>query len=240
MKKDQVPGTNFIILQDEDEFKYTTDSLILSSFVKKAERLIDLGCGNGILSLRLADRFKIIHSVDLNKKVLESFQESVNENQLEDKIKVMNKDIFDLKENYETNYFDSVVFNPPYYDYENIKFETIPAKHFFDIEKSLKIINYLLKNSGILYIIYPTYRLAELIYKINLAGLRVKHIINIHGNLNKNPKNSIIIARKQGNFGNDFRDFYIREKDDYSEDMKRVYRNEVILWFIFAQLLLEI
>ncbi|EFR33053.1 conserved hypothetical protein [Peptoniphilus harei ACS-146-V-Sch2b] len=89
--------------------------------------------------------------------------------------------------------------------------------------------NYLLKNSGNLYIIYPTYRLAELIYKINIAGLRVKHIINIHGNLNKNPKNSIIIARKQGNFGNDFIDFYIRQGEDYTDEMKIVYRNEVIL-----------
>ncbi|MDU5418257.1 MAG: methyltransferase, partial [Peptoniphilus harei] len=123
----------------------------------------------------------------------------------------------------------TVVFNPPYYDYENIKFETIPAKHFFDIEKSLYIVNYLLKNSGNLYIIYPTYRLAELIYKINLAGLRVKHIVNIHGNLNKDSKNSIVIAKKQANFGNEFSDFYIRQGDNYTEEMERVYRNEVIL-----------
>ena len=228
MNKDQVPGTNFIIFQDEDEFKYTTDSLILSSFVKNGKKAIDLGCGNGILSLRLAQRFDEIHSVDINKKVLENFKESLIENKLEEKIKIVEKNIFDLKEIYETNYFEAVVFNPVYYDYENIKFETIPAKHFFDIEKSLYIVNYLLKNSVYLYIIYPTYRLAELIYKTNLTGLRVKHIVNIHGNLNKDPKNSIVIARKQGNFGNDFRDFYIREGDNYTEDMERVYRNEVI------------
>ena len=229
MKKDQVPGTNFIIFQDRDEFKYTTDSLILSSFVKNGKRAIDLGCGNGILSLRLVDRFDEIHATDINKKVLDNFKESVSANELDDKIKIIEKNIFDLKEVYETNFFDTVVFNPPYYDYENIKFETIPAKHFFDIEKSLYIVNYLLKNSGNLYIIYPTYRLAELIYKINLAGLRVKHIVNIHGNLNKDSKNSIVIAKKQANFGNEFRDFYIREGDNYTEEMERVYRNEVIL-----------
>ena len=98
MKKDQVPGTNFIIFQDEDEFKYTTDSLILSSFVKRGRRALDLGCGNGILSLRLADRFLEIHSVDINKIVLENFRESLRENKLEDKIKILEKDIFDLKE----------------------------------------------------------------------------------------------------------------------------------------------
>ena len=175
------------------------------------------------------DRFDEIHATDINKKVLDNFKESVSTNELYDKIKIIEKNIFDLKEVYETNFFDTVVFNPPYYDYENIKFETIPAKHFFDIEKSLHIVNYLLKNSGNLYIIYPTYRLAELIYKINLAGLRVKYIVNIHGNLNKDSKNSIVIAKKQANFGNEFRDFYIRQGDNYTEEMERVYRNEVIL-----------
>ena len=110
-----------------------------------------------------------------------------------------------------------------------MKFNTIEAKHFFDIEKSLYLVNYLLKNSGSLYIIYPTYRLAELIFKINKAGLMVKNIINIHGNISKEAKSSIIIAKKQANYGNDLRDFYIRDRLDYSDEMKKVYRNEVIL-----------
>lgn len=229
MKKDQVPGTEYIIYQDDNEFKYTTDALILSSFVKASNRIIDLGCGNGILSLRLAERCNEIHAIDINSNVLSIFKESIKVNKLEDKIKIKKRNIFDLKDDFETNYFDAVVFNPPYYNYENIKFNNIAAKHFFDIEESLSIINYLLKNSAYLYIIYPSYRLAELIYKINVAGLKVKHIINIHGNTKKEAKNSIIIARKQANFGNDFRDFYIKNGEEYTDEMKKVYRNEVIL-----------
>lgn len=229
MKKDQVPGTEYIIYQDDNEFKYTTDALILSSFVKASNRIIDLGCGNGILSLRLAERFNEIHAIDINSNVLSIFKESIKVNKLEDKIKIKKRNIFDLKDDFETNYFDAVVFNPPYYNYENIKFNNMAAKHFFDIEESLSIINYLLKNSAYLYIIYPSYRLAELIYKINVAGLKVKHIINIHGNTKKEAKNSIIIARKQANFGNDFIDFYIKNGEEYTDEMKKVYRNEVIL-----------
>ena len=240
MKRDQVPGTNFIIFQDEDEFKYTSDALILSSFVKGGRRAIDLGCGNGILSLRICPRFAEVYAVDKNKNVLEAFKKSITFNKLEDKINLLEENIFDLKKFFQTNYFDALVFNPPYYDYENMKFETTKAKHFFDIEKSLYLVNYLLKNSGSLYIIYPTYRLAELIFKINKAGLRVKNIINIHGNINKEAKSSLLIAKKQANFGNDFRDFYIRDGLDYTDEMKKVYRNEVILWFIFAQHLLGI
>ncbi|WP_019124385.1 tRNA1(Val) (adenine(37)-N6)-methyltransferase [Peptoniphilus grossensis] len=229
MKRDKVPGTNFIIFQDEDEFKYTSDALILSSFVKGGQRALDLGCGNGILSLRICPRFGEVHAVDKNKNVLKALKKSISFNKLEDKINLLEEDIFNLKNYYATNYFDAVVFNPPYYDYDNMKFETTQAKHFFDIDASLYIINYLLKNSGSLYIIYPTYRLAEVIYMINKKGLKVKNIINIHGNKNKKAKSSIIIAKKQANFGNDFRDFYIRDGLDYTDEMKRVYKNEVIL-----------
>ncbi|MGF0096631.1 tRNA1(Val) (adenine(37)-N6)-methyltransferase [Peptoniphilus sp. SGI.035] len=229
MKKDEVSGTNYIIFQDDEEFKYTTDALILSSFVKSGKRAIDLGCGTGILSLRVCDRFHEIHAIDKNKNALELFKNSISFNRLEEKINLLKEDIFNLKKFYNTNFFDAVIFNPPYYDFKNIKFETIDAKHFFDIEGSLYIVNYLLKNSGTLYMIYPTYRLAEVIYNINSAGLRVKNIINIHGNKNKKAKTTIIIAIKQANFGNDFRDFYIRSGLDYSEEMKKVYRNEVLL-----------
>ena len=229
MKKDIVPGTNYVIFQNEDEFKYTTDSLILSSFVKSGKKSIDLGCGTGILSLRVIDRFEEVYSVDINKNVICSFQKSIKENNLEEKIKIIEEDIFNLKNIYETNCFDSVIFNPPYYNYENIKFNTMSAKHFFDMEKGLYIINYILKNSGKLYLIYPTYRLAEITYKINKSGLFVKDIVNIHGNKNKKAKSSIIIAKKQASFGNDFRDFYIRDGKNYTLEMERVYRNEVIL-----------
>ena len=93
MKRDQVPGTNFIIFQDEDEFKYTSDALILSSFVKRGKKAMDLGCGNGILSLRICYRFDEVHAVDKNKNVLESFKKSITFNKLEDKIYLLEENI---------------------------------------------------------------------------------------------------------------------------------------------------
>lgn len=74
MQRDKVPGTNYIIVQDENNFKYTSDSLILSSFVKMGQRALDLGCGNGIISLRIVDRFKELYAIDYNNESLELFK----------------------------------------------------------------------------------------------------------------------------------------------------------------------
>ena len=68
MKLDEVPGTNYKIFQDENEFKYTSDALILSTFVKRGKKAMDLGCGNGILSLRICHFFfPVVYRGDLNQ-----------------------------------------------------------------------------------------------------------------------------------------------------------------------------
>lgn len=240
MEFDKVVGTDHIIYQDKNEFKYTTDSLILSSFVGRGKRILDLGCGTGIISLRVENRFEEVYSVENNERVLNCFKKSVEENNLEDKINIVEEDIYNSKNIFNTNYFDNIVMNPPFYDYQNIKFKTTVAKHNFSLDKSLDIIKYLLKNSGTFTMIYPTFRLAEAIYKINENSMRVKSIVNIHNEVYKPAKSSIIIAKKQANYGNTLREFFVNCNGKYSQEMQKVYENEVLLWFIFAQLPLEI
>ena len=97
MNRDYVPGTEYILMQEGGLFKATSDSLILTSFVKSGDRLLDLGCGNGILSLRLINRWKEIYGVDINNKSLNLFHESLKVNNLEDRIKIFNEDILNLR-----------------------------------------------------------------------------------------------------------------------------------------------
>lgn len=237
MIKDIVPGTDYIIFQDKNNFKYTTDSLILSSFCKGGNRLIDLGCGSGILSLRLIDRFDEVFSVDINEDVLELFKKSILENKLEDRITLIKEDIVNLKRYFDTNFFDKVIFNPPYFNSIAPIDNVSTARHSSLILKYIEIIKYLLKNSGELIIIFPVNRLAELIYNLELNNLKVKELIFLKKNINSASKLVILRCRKQANFGNNIREFYLYENsDELSSDMKRVYDNEVILWFIFVQL----
>lgn len=229
MIKDRVPGTEYIIYQDDNNFKYTTDSLILSSFCKGGKKLIDLGCGNGILSLRLIDRFKEVVSVDLNNDALKLFKKSIEENKLEEKITVIEENILNLKRYFNTNEFDKVIFNPPYYNCIEPKNNISKAKHSTAILRYVEIIKYLLKNSGELLIIFPVSRISELIYSLEEHNLKVKDVIFLKKNISTISKVVILRCKKQANFGNALREFCLYNGDSYSTEMEKVYKNEVII-----------
>lgn len=235
MQRDKVPGTNYIIVQDENNFKYTSDSLILSSFVKMGQRALDLGCGNGIISLRIVDRFKELYAIDYNIESLELFKIALKENYLEGKIRLIQDDILNLGNYFPNNYFDQILFNPPYFNCFEPKSNMEKARHSTDIRNFIEIVSKLLKSRGDFTIIFPSNRISELIYYLNLYKLKVKDMIAVKPNLEKPALHFILRCRKDAKFGNFYREFIVHESDYYSEQMLKVYNNEVLLWYIFAQ-----
>src|SRR5690554_6264353 len=60
------------IIQDENNYRFSLDSILLSKFIniKNRERVIDLGTGCGIIPLMIYDPKKnnIIYAVEIQKK----------------------------------------------------------------------------------------------------------------------------------------------------------------------------
>ena len=120
MKKlNDVLGYNLKIYQDDSYFSFTIDSVILANFVNlrlKDKRVLDLGSGNGIVSLLLSLRFsKCIDAVEIQKNLALLSNESIKYNNLEDRIKVYNEDVKDYcKKN--IGVYDLILCNPPYFE----------------------------------------------------------------------------------------------------------------------------
>lgn len=82
--------------------------LIRSMDVAKGERMLDMGCGTGIVGLHCARAGALVTAVDINPHAVECARANAALNRLE--IEVLLSDLFlDLE-----GKFDVIAFNPPY------------------------------------------------------------------------------------------------------------------------------
>ncbi|KAA0008925.1 MAG: methyltransferase [Thermoplasmata archaeon] len=82
--------------------------LIEAIDVKGDEKVLDMGCGSGIVALHLAKSGCDVVAVDVNDRAVENTMFNAKSNEL--KIKCMKSDLF---ENIDGK-FDIITFNPPY------------------------------------------------------------------------------------------------------------------------------
>lgn len=78
LERDIVPGSKYVIIQNNKFFKYGVDGIILSRFedIKKGRSVLEIGSGTGIIPLRLASFYspKIIYTVEIQKNYASFFQ----------------------------------------------------------------------------------------------------------------------------------------------------------------------
>ena len=87
--------------------------LIRAIKVRKGNRVLDMGCGTGIVAIYLAKAGCDVTAVDINERALENTRENAKINEAE--IKVVRSDLFSNVD----GKFDVIVFNPPYLPTEN-------------------------------------------------------------------------------------------------------------------------
>jgi ubiquinone/menaquinone biosynthesis C-methylase UbiE len=103
---------------------------------RKNEIILDAGCGDGALSLRIAKKAKKIYAIDIAKNAFDKIKNKLPKNLI---FKQGNIE----KLNFKNQFFDKIV-----------SVETI--EHLLYPEKALKEFSRILKNNGILILTYPT------------------------------------------------------------------------------------
>ena len=108
------------IVQDTEMFNFSLDSVLLPNFVtlnKNIKNILDIGCGNAPIPLILSTKTDAkITGVEIQKSVYEMARESVKLNNLEAQINIINADIKELKDKLETETFDVITCNPPFFE----------------------------------------------------------------------------------------------------------------------------
>ena len=196
---------NMYIYQDNEMFNFSLDSVLLANFVtinKSDTKIMDIGCGNAPIPLIVSTRTKAkITGIEIQKEVYDLAVKSVEVNKLEDQIEILNRDINELYEEIESDTYDVITCNPPYFKYKetsNIndsKYKVV-ARHelMLDIPRLLKISRKLLKNNGILAIVHRPERLMDILLEMKNNNIEPKKIQLIYPNKDRFKNTSSFIC----------------------------------------------
>ena len=208
---DLVYFNNIKIVQNKDYFNFSLDSILLPNFAPltpNTKMILDLCTGNAPIPLVLSTmtNAKII-GVEIQKEIYDLANESININNIKN-IELINKDAKDIINDYETDTFDLITCNPPYFKYDNTSIinendvKSI-ARHEISISLSdiMKISKKLLKNGGSLSIVHRTSRLIEIIDLMRKNNIEPKRIRFIYPKKDKESNLVLIDGRKNGKVG---------------------------------------
>ncbi|WP_298267882.1 tRNA1(Val) (adenine(37)-N6)-methyltransferase [Geobacter sp.] len=115
---DELRAHDLRIIQQRHGYRFSLDPLLLCAFAGggRAERVIDLGTGSGIIPLVLArqDAQATFVGVEVQKGMAELAERNVALNGLSERIGIVHEDIVGLRKRFPVSSFDLVLSNPPY------------------------------------------------------------------------------------------------------------------------------
>ena len=217
-------------------FQFSLDSVLLPNFVtlnKNIKRILDIGTGNAIIPIILSTKTPAkITAVELQKEVYLLAKKSIKLNNLENQIELINDDIKNYYLNQETETFDVITCNPPYFKvnkdshFNKSDYKTI-ARHEVELnlDDIMKIAVKLLKNKGIIAIVHRPERMIDIIQSMKKYNIEPKKIRFVHPNKNKEANIILIEGRKNGQPG-------IKVLNPiYSHEKNGKYTNEIQKYF---------
>lgn len=230
--KNRLLDTDLIIYQNDDWFKFSLDSVLLSKFVTinlRHKKIIDLATGNAPIPMLLSFRTTAnICGIEYQECVYDLACKSVLENGLASKISLLCMDIRDSSSKFESDSFDVVTCNPPYFKTSNSEYfndndvKTL-ARHevTLTLEDVLKNASFLLKNGGIFAMVHRTERFVEILDVMRKYNIEPKRVRFIYPKCGKDSDLFLIEGIKNGNSGMKLLSPLIVHNDDntYTEDV---------------------
>lgn len=175
------------IIQSDNLYKFTSDSVLLAKFPeKKFSRVLDLCAGSGVIGLHYLGEYggEKVDFVEVQKPLADMCKESVELNGLDDKCAVYNVNLkdFDGKGSY-----DAVFCNPPYkksnsgYLPENEHLAICRAEVKCEFTDIVKCASKALKHGGRFYVCHKPERLTDVLTSMRANDLEPTRLRFIAG-----------------------------------------------------------
>ena len=224
------------LIQSSDEYRFTTDAVLLANFVApmQGKLCVEFGAGSGVISLLLAKKKHPRHvvAVEIQPQLAEMMQRSVELNDLQDTIEVVCDDLKNA--HVHVRDADVVVCNPPYrklgsgemQQSENLAIcrHEIKCTLADVIASAAQVLN----NRGSFYLVHQAERLVEIVTSCAKYNLAVKEILPVCPAPNKQPNLVLVRAVKAGSPHCKLRApmFVCDENGNYTPEAKAWYGTE--------------
>ncbi len=227
------------IVQDTQMFNFSLDSVLLPNFVtlnKNIKNILDIGCGNAPIPLILSTKTNaLITGVEIQKEVYDLAVKSVKINNLEKQINIINADINEIYNHFETESFDVITCNPPFFkvnEKSNLNksdYKTI-ARHEIklNLDDIFKISKKLLKNNGYVAIVHRPERLLDILNSMQKYNIEPKKIQFIYPKTNMEANTLLVEGMKNGKKGlKVLNPIYTHiDNGEYTEQIKKYFEGD--------------
>ena len=195
-------------LQHRTVYRFSLDAVLLGNFIqpRPGDKILDLGCGCGIVSLILAYRWPSVSitGLEIQPALAALADRNVLLNNWQERIEILQGDLREIRKYVDPGSFDWIVSNPPYRKpgsgRVNPGEEQALARHekSADLVNVTKAANWAIKKRGRATFIYPASRGAAVISELKNAGLEPKKMLSIFSYPDSDASLLIIEAVKQG------------------------------------------
>lgn len=224
------------IVQNPDMFSFSLDSVLLANFVtlnKNISKILDIGCGNAPIPMILSTKTDAsITGVEIQKEVYDLAVKSISINSLEDRISIINDDINNLANNLDTDSYDVIICNPPFFkvsdgsNFNNSEYKII-ARHEvnLNLEQLFSVSKKLLKNGGVVAVVHRPDRLIDIISTMRKNNIEPKRLRLIYPKVDRDCNMILIEGSKNGRPGLKILPplYTHTNDDDYTDEVKEYF-----------------
>lgn len=232
---DTLHGGAVQIIQHQKGYRFSIDPVLLANFVtiSAGARVLDLGCGSGIIALLLArwSSAEKVVAVEIQPAQAARAQRNVVLNGLVEKVEIYQADLRQLHAR-DMGLFDVVVANPPFRAPQtgrcSLGDERAQSRHELagGLDDFLATASALLIRGGAVAVIHLAERVVDILAGMRAVNVEPKRLRMVHSRQDCQARLVMIEGRKHGRPGLQVEPpLFVYQGEDYTAEVAAMYRS---------------